>query len=72
MQETTHAFGLAQKTTDAFGLRYPEYQYLTIRLDKEMKRWLGQQADKQFSNMSSIVKQGIKLLMEKVEREEKK
>lgn len=51
---------------------YPDVDQITVRLADGQKQWLNQEAVRQMSNASALVRQAIKLLMEKNEREVKR
>jgi len=45
-------------------------EQITVRLLAGQKKWLYNEADRQCSNSSAIVRQAIKLLQEKLEKED--
>lgn len=52
-------------------LDYPGKEQITVILANGQKRWLGQEAARQFSNRSALIRRAINLLMEQYEREAK-
>jgi len=52
-------------------VKCPIYEYLTVKIDADMKKWLAEEANNQMANMSVITRQAIKLLMEEKKRKEK-
>lgn len=49
-----------------------EFVQLSIRVPPDMREWLHREADKVMSNISTIVRQAIKRLMEQKEWERKR
>lgn len=52
-------------------MNYIRSEQITVRLAGGQKEWLYQQANKRLSNISVLVRQAVKLLQEKYERERK-
>lgn len=52
-------------------MNYQIFNQITVKLRDNQKEWLYQEADRQMSNISVLVRQAIKLLMEKYAREAK-
>ena len=50
-------------------MKYPIYEYLTVKIDADMKKWLAEEANNQMANMSVITRQALKLLMEEKRKE---
>lgn len=48
---------------------YSEAEQITVKLAEGQRDWLYKEADRQLTNSSAVVRQAIKLLMEKTERE---
>lgn len=53
-------------------MNYTKPDQVTVRLADGQRQWLQREANRQLSNISALVRQAIKLLQEKIEREEKK
>lgn len=50
-------------------MRYQTFDQINVRLRGEQKEWLYKEADIQMSNVSVLVRQAVKLFIEKVESE---
>ena len=50
-------------------MSYPIFNQITVKLRGNQKEWLYKEADEQMSNISAVVRQAIKLLMEKKAKE---
>jgi len=52
-------------------MKYPLFEQMNVRIRKEQKAWLYQEADKQEANISVIVRQAIKLYKNIIEKRRK-
>ena len=48
-------------------MKYPLFEQMNVRIRKEQKEWLYQEADRQEANISVIVRQAIKLYIKEKE-----
>lgn len=50
-------------------MNYTLSEQVTVRLAEGQKQWLHRRANEQMSNISALVRQAVKLLQEKYEKE---